>query len=287
MRFVRSPRGSCSRSLGARADEIVQEIWLTVWQKAATFEASRGEFRPWWTGIVRRRVINELRDDKRRPHGDASASDDLRDDAISADEGAWQRRRERALGLAMSALPPSERRALSLAFLDELSHDEVARFLKIPIGTAKSRIRAALERLRPVLIIAGVALGLVLLFRDLRRERDRAALEARALLVVTASDVETMHLSAAPVVPADQHGNYRARRGTGLAVLTCSNRPVLSGDGYRAWAQHDGAWIPLGLAVPDPQGARGGRRSAPHGHARSRDRHARRCAHEPSRPRDP
>lgn len=160
----------------------------------------------------------------------------------------------RARARPCDALPPSERRALSLAFLDELSHDEVARFLKIPIGTAKSRIRAALERLRPVLIIAGVALGLVLLSRDLRRERDRAALEARALLVVTASDVETMHLSAAPGVPADQHGNYRARRGTGLAVLTCSNRPVLSGDGYRAWAQHDGAWIPLGLAVPDPNG---------------------------------
>lgn len=241
-----------ARSLGPRADEIVQEIWLTVWQKADTFDPARGEFRPWLTTIARRRIINELRNQRRRPRADAPVSDELADDAVLPDEGAWRRQREAALADAMSALPVSERRALSLAFLDELSHDEVARFLNVPIGTAKSRIRAALRRLRPALIVAGVVIAVLIFVRELSRERARAALEERALKVVTASDMETIHLVAGPGVPTEQHGNYRARRGTGLAVLTCSNLPAQGQ--YRAFAMVSGAWVPLGEPVPDANG---------------------------------
>jgi sigma-70-like protein len=130
-------------------------------------------------------------------------------------------------------LPEREREALSLAYFEELTHEQVAAALHIPLGTTKTRIRLAIRRLAPVIAAAICVAVLVLAWR--RAERD-AALESRALTVVTSSDVVPLRLEAVPGVPSETHANYRIRPGGALAVLFAERGRVQAGTGVRSVA---------------------------------------------------
>ena len=152
----------------------------------------------------------------------------------------------------MEALPPPQREALSLAFLEDLTHEQVAAYLKLPLGTTKSRIRSGLKALRgslAPLVGAGVILVGLLAFAALREHAHQAALrrQGRALALVTNSEVVPRRLGPAPGTNAEAHGNYRGRPGVDLAVLTLSYlAPAPRGYEYRAWASHGGRWTLLG-----------------------------------------
>jgi RNA polymerase sigma-70 factor (ECF subfamily) len=134
------------------AEELVQEVFLAVWRRASTFDPARGSFRPWVLQIAHFRILNELRRRSRQPRlepdpeGLLAAS--LPDDSLEPVE-AFQRAALRAtLQTALVDLPTPQRQALGLAFGEDLTHEQIAAELNLPLGTAKTRIRAGLQNLR-------------------------------------------------------------------------------------------------------------------------------------------
>jgi RNA polymerase sigma-70 factor (ECF subfamily) len=255
-RYAARVFGLAARSLDrAAAEEISQEVFLAVWRHAASFDPARGPFRAWLSQIARSRVLNELRRRGRRPRTtsphDDPAEADRPDPGPGPAEVAWRAHRRDAVRAAVDALPPPQREALSLAFLEDLTHEQVAALLNLPLGTTKSRIRAGVKALRsrlaPLVAAGLIVAGLVL--AGLREAEHQVAMKRRdrALRLVTNSEVVPRRLGPAPGVNPAAHGNYRGRSGIDLAVLTLSYLdPAPSGFEYRAWASHQGRWTSLG-----------------------------------------
>jgi RNA polymerase sigma-70 factor (ECF subfamily) len=246
------------------AEEIVQDVFLSVWRKSGTFDAARGPFRPWLLQIAHYRILNELRTRSRRPRIDTEDINGIleripatRDEPA---EAAWESYRKHAVRAAVDRLPRSQRQALSLAFFDELSHDQVASALNLPLGTVKTRIRTAMRKLRFMLAPLGVAaFALALLVGGGIRFgiQHRTALRTeRALSMVTASDITTLHVPPAPGADPATHGSYRGRPDTPLAVLALHNFPPVSrGQAYQAWVKSDGVWTSMGIVAIDSTGS--------------------------------
>lgn len=249
----------------AAAEEIVQDVFLAVWKKADTFDPARGTFRPWALRIAHLRIINELRRRGRRPIA-APDPEGLRlmalpDESVPPDEAAWREYRRSAVQDAVAHLPPPQQQALSLAFFDDLTHEQIATFLNLPLGTAKTRIRAGLQKLRvyltPLLIVVLTLLAGLLVALGIRDQGQQAAVarELRALRLVTSSEVVPMRLNAAPGIPTKTHATYRGLPGVPTAVMTFENFPPAPvGQTYQVWARHNGQWFAIGTMRPDAQG---------------------------------
>jgi RNA polymerase sigma-70 factor (ECF subfamily) len=252
-----------AQSLGQdAAEEVVQDVFLTIWRKADLFDPGRGAFRPWALQIAHFRVINELRRRGRRPQlaadPDGALLDALRDDEPLPDEAAWRDYRRAVVRSALDALPPPQRQALSLAFFDDLTHEQVAAFLNLPLGTAKTRIRAGLRRLRaqlaPLALVLLAALAAVFGVR-VRHQNAARQREQRALALVTSSNTVTRRLTAAAGVPAETHAAFRSGPDGDLAVLNFEHfAPAPPGQTYRAWLLRDGVWQALGNAHLNDEG---------------------------------
>jgi len=134
------------------AEEIVQDVFLAVWRNAGVFSPERGAFRPWVLRIAHFRILNELRRRRRlprlEPDPDGSLLASLPDDGPEPEELAWRESLRPAMRSACRELPRSQRQAVDLAFFKDLSHQEVAAELRIPLGTVKTRIRTGLRKLR-------------------------------------------------------------------------------------------------------------------------------------------
>ena len=245
------------------AEDIVQDVFVTVWRKADTFDPQRGQVKPWLLQIAHFRILNELRSRSRRPPLDPEMDprqlEDVPDPTGGPAEAAWDEYRKEAVRAAVDRLPPSQRQALSLAFFDDLTHDQVASALNLPLGTVKTRIRAAMQKLRFILAPMGVAAiaiaVLVGVGTRLHLQNLLVARDDRVLSMVTASDITTLHVPPAPGAPAATHGSYRGRPGTPRAVLAMHNfAPTPAGETYQAWVRHHGEWTSMGTAVPDSTG---------------------------------
>ncbi|WP_265446036.1 ECF RNA polymerase sigma factor SigK [Flexivirga meconopsidis] len=136
----------------ALAEEVTQEVFLEIWRGSPSFDASRGSALSWMFTIAHRKAVDRVRavDASRRrdttysaeqnaPSYDSTA--ELVDDRMRADR----------VRSAIGALTDRQREAVELAYFEGLSHTEVADRLGIPLGTAKSRIRDGLLRLRDAL----------------------------------------------------------------------------------------------------------------------------------------
>ena len=132
----------------ATAEETVQEVFLAVRELGQLDPAPR-PFPRWVLRIAHLRILNELRRRSRRPRmssaPDERAASAFPDPGPGPAEAAWSAHRRAVVQAAVDALPPPQRQALSLAFLDDLTHEQVSAFLGVPLGTAKSRIRAGLQ----------------------------------------------------------------------------------------------------------------------------------------------
>jgi len=254
---------ACQSLDRASAEEIVQDVFLAVWQKASTYDPARGAFRPWMLQVAHYRIINELRTRSRRPQSvpddDGSILDGIPDQNREPVEEAWRDFQRQAVQSAVRRLPSGQRQALSLAFFEDLTHEQVAETLRLPLGTVKTRIRAAMQKLRLTLVALGVtALAAVLAFgpgRWLERTAYLSGLNSRALAFVTESDITTLHLAAVPGIPAESHGAYRGRQGGMLAVVALHRLPQIpAGTAYQGWALINGEWVSLGTARVDASG---------------------------------
>jgi hypothetical protein len=148
-----------------------------------------------------------------------------------------------------------------MAFLDDMTHEQVAHALDVPLGTAKTRIRSGLQILRLQLApIAASLLGLGLVFVGFRYVQTQIALERdeRVFVMLTTSDLAPLRLTpaAGSNLPSIAHANYRGRPGNTLAVLNAEALPALpAGRVYQAWVHHAEGWTSLGTFTPDAEGA--------------------------------
>jgi RNA polymerase sigma-70 factor (ECF subfamily) len=130
------------------AEECAQDVFVTLWRKAATFEPERAKLTTWLLTITRNRAIELVRQRQRRPepHADlepAGESPDTADLVAAADEAEL-------VAEAIGSLPEDQLEVVRLSYFDGLSHAEIADLIGIPLGTVKGRMRLALGRLRPL-----------------------------------------------------------------------------------------------------------------------------------------
>lgn len=134
----------------AQAEELAQEVLITLWRKAALFDATRATAATWLFRIARNRRIDSLRRDK-------SASLDPEDPSLrpaaaeAPDEGMDARTREDRVRLAIESLREDQADLIRRAFFSGLSHSQIAEETGVPLGTVKSRIRLAFSKLRRAL----------------------------------------------------------------------------------------------------------------------------------------
>lgn len=138
-----------------QALEMVQDTLLNVWQKAALFDPNRGCASTWIFTIARNVRFDMLR--KKQSRKDDISADDLWADGDYPEAEDHQTQQwdialiTEKLAPHFAALPPAQRLVMEKVYLEELSHQEVSELLGIPLGTVKSRIRLALDRLREAL----------------------------------------------------------------------------------------------------------------------------------------
>lgn len=138
------------------AEDVLQEAFWRVWRRSATYQPGRGQFAPWLFGIVRNLCIDELRRRQARPSSIGAGDDsivlgELPDVNSDVHEEAWQRERRRAILHALNQLPADQRQAIELAYYGGLSQREIAEHLRNPLGTVKTRIRLAMQKLHDLL----------------------------------------------------------------------------------------------------------------------------------------
>jgi RNA polymerase sigma-70 factor, ECF subfamily len=132
------------------AEEVVQEAFLTVWRRAETYRPERGSARTWLLTVVRNRAIDMVRG--RASTTPTTPVDDLPLVALDSPEAEAIRSVEaRVVRDAMAELPPEQRTVVELAYFGGLAYPEIAARTGVPLGTVKSRMRLALERLRALL----------------------------------------------------------------------------------------------------------------------------------------
>jgi RNA polymerase sigma-70 factor (ECF subfamily) len=129
------------------AADVLQETFLQIWQHAAAFSTERGAGAAWLTGIVRFRALDAVRKAGREVPSDDPA---LGDEALEPDviEKIGASVEAEALRRCLKLLDQEQQRCILLAFVDGLSHSEVAERVKAPLGTVKSWIRRGLLSLR-------------------------------------------------------------------------------------------------------------------------------------------
>ncbi|HTP49026.1 MAG TPA: sigma-70 family RNA polymerase sigma factor [Casimicrobiaceae bacterium] len=143
---------------GAAAEEVLQESFVNVWHHAASYVAAKSQPLTWLTSIVRNRCLDRLR----RREIDTVTMDDEGEGVNIAAEGPAPLELllagadALAVRSCIEALEAGPKQAIALAFYRGLSHSELSRHLKQPLGTVKSWVRRALERLRACLDSLGV-----------------------------------------------------------------------------------------------------------------------------------
>lgn len=140
----------------AEAEDVVQDVFAQVFRQAERYDESRGSVIGWLLTITRTRAIDHLRAKKRVPGGRFTrepevAAANLPDPRANQETQTLTSEQVQRVRRALSALPADQRTAIELAYYDGLSQSEIAARLAQPLGTVKSRIRAAMQRLREAL----------------------------------------------------------------------------------------------------------------------------------------
>ena len=126
------------------AEDVLQEVFMKLWRNPGVFDSSRGNLGAWLAVIARNRAIDALR--RRHPESDIA-------DVIVSVESNMAEDAERASAMekvrdALSAMAPAQRSALEMAYFEGLTHTEIAAKTGQPLGTIKTRMRLAMQKLR-------------------------------------------------------------------------------------------------------------------------------------------
>jgi RNA polymerase sigma-70 factor (ECF subfamily) len=134
------------------AEDVVQDAFLSVWRAAERIDASRGKLQSYVLTVVHRRAIDVLRA-RKPPVTQLGGEDalDIRDERTDVVETVTMVLDAQAVRNALGALPEQQRRVVEMAYFQGLTHVEIAEGLALPLGTVKSRLRLALDKIRAAL----------------------------------------------------------------------------------------------------------------------------------------
>ena len=133
------------------AQDVVQEVFVALWRDASRFDPTKGSVAPWLFSLARHKAIDFVRREANIRKRTADVDLEFHEADDDVDHETWLNFRRERVREAIEELTPVQREALELAFFQGLTHVEVSDRLGIPLGTAKTRIRSALLRLRDVL----------------------------------------------------------------------------------------------------------------------------------------
>ncbi len=131
----------------ALAEDLVQDVMISVWRKVDSYAPERGTVSSWIFTIARNARIDRLRRGSSRPYEDVSDLELASDDPSAEDEILAGQRADR-VGEAMADLPQEQRQVVELAFIHDISQSAIAQKLDLPLGTVKSRLRLAYGKLK-------------------------------------------------------------------------------------------------------------------------------------------
>lgn len=139
----------------SQAEEVTQEAFLEIWKTASRFDADKGSAVSWVLTIVHRKAVDRVRSAQASTRRDTTyhqGSQGVEHDSTA--EAAHASMESRRVRQAMDSLTEVQREALELAYFKGYTHTEVATMLDLPVGTAKTRIRDGLIRLRDTMGVA-------------------------------------------------------------------------------------------------------------------------------------
>ena len=129
------------------AEDLVQDVMLILWRKAALYSPERGSVAAWVFTIARNRRIDKLRRQSPQAYDDIDDLD-LESPDASGEEEVHVRQQSSLVSAAVAQLPPDQKRVIELSFIHDMPQVDIAQELGVPLGTVKSRMRLAYGKLR-------------------------------------------------------------------------------------------------------------------------------------------
>ncbi|MFM5917593.1 MAG: sigma-70 family RNA polymerase sigma factor [Novosphingobium sp.] len=145
--------GICLRIFGERADaeDAMQDVYLTIWNRAGSFDPARGNPITWLATLTRNRAIDILRSSGRRRTDPIELAADVADDNPTAEDRLVEAGEDARIEHCIQALAKSDATMIRTAFFEGSTYADLAARVAMPLGTVKSRIRRALLKLRECL----------------------------------------------------------------------------------------------------------------------------------------
>jgi RNA polymerase sigma-70 factor (ECF subfamily) len=153
--------GLLVRILNSReeAEDVLQEVFLQVWRRAADFDEKRGRPFTWLVTLARSRAIDRLRALASRERVAQAGAREESEQISDAASDAIRAEQRSLVTNALAQLPDEQKRALMLAYFDGLTQSEIAKRLGAPLGTVKTRMRAGMTKLRELLASKSESFG--------------------------------------------------------------------------------------------------------------------------------
>lgn len=135
------------------AQDVVQEVFLTVWRDASRFDASRGGFSTWLLSMTHHKAVDAVRREEslRKRRTNAEILESREDDSPVVHDEVWSLLRRERVRAALQTLPEVQKEALTLAYFGGYTQREIAGLTGTPLGTVKTRMLAGMRRLRETL----------------------------------------------------------------------------------------------------------------------------------------
>jgi len=137
------------------AEDIVQEVFISIWRRASSFEKQQGSVYSWLLAIVHHRAIDRIRSTTQRRQRwtplEENEVQEIPSQQCEVWEEAWHKEKSTILRTILAQLPAEQRQVIALAYFDGYTHIEIAHLQNIPLGTVKGRMRLGLQKMKLLL----------------------------------------------------------------------------------------------------------------------------------------